>query len=296
MTQGTQSGVAAVPALKRPTWVRVLRLARAQPMGAAGAMVVVLVGALAVAAPFLARYDPNQVMPASRLAPPSAQHWFGADYLGRDVFSRVLYGARVSLLVGISTVLVSTSVGLVLGVLSAYLGGKFDLIVQRGVDILLSFPTLVMALALMVALGRGVHTIVAALAIVNSPQVIRAVRSVALSVKAETYIEAARAVGASDWRILARHLAPNCLVPVIVLGTGNLGWAIVVEASLSFLGVGVPPTVPSWGGMLSGLTQRVIVVAPWVVVFPGLALSLTVLAVNLLGDSLRDILDPRLKG
>src|SRR6266542_6316803 len=258
---------------------------------------IVLIGlfaAVALFAPALTPYDPLAQDVAAQAKPPSAQHLFGTDYVGRDVLSRVISGARPSLGVGLAAVALAVLAGSVLGIVSGYLSGAVDLFLQRAVDVLLTLPGLVLALALLAMFGAGYASLVAAIAIVLSPGIARVVRSSALVVSASGYIEAARAIGARDRRILSRHVLPNTLATIVVLASLNLGNAILFEAALSFLGLGVQPPQPSWGNMLSGPARAYFEVAPWMAIFPGLAVSLAVLGFNLLGDALRDAFDPRL--
>jgi len=258
---------------------------------------IVLIGlfaAVALFAPALTPYDPLAQDVAAQAKPPSAQHLFGTDYVGRDVLSRVIVGARPSLGVGLAAVALAILAGSVLGIVSGYLSGAVDLFLQRAVDVLLTLPGLVLALALLAMFGAGYASLVAAIAIVLSPGIARVVRSSALVVSASGYIEAARAIGARDRRILSRHVLPNTLATIVVLASLNLGNAILFEAALSFLGLGVQPPQPSWGNMLSGPARAYFEVAPWMAIFPGLAVSLAVLGFNLLGDALRDAFDPRL--
>lgn len=276
------------------TWL--LRFLRAKPLGGAGLVILAIVVFIAVFAPLLVPYDPESTNPRLPMVRPNSQQLFGTDTLGRDVFSRTLYGSRISLFVGLAVVAVSCTVGSALGVVSAYVGGALDLSVQRLVDAIFAFPSLILAMALMTVLGPSLSNVVIALAIVATPNAARTVRSAALSVRANSYVEAAEAIGASKVRIMVRHILPNCMAPILIIATIILGQAIVSESSLSFLGVGVPPYVPTWGSMISGDNRTYALTAPWMALFPGIALSLTVLAINLLGDALRDVLDPRLRG
>ena len=272
------------------------RFARRKPLGAFGGVLVMATVLVAFLAPVLATQDPQEIVVGERLLPPSSEHWMGTDYLARDMFSRVVYGARISMYVGLVTVLLGSAFGGILGILSAWVGGWFDLLLQRIVDSLAAFPHLVLALIVVTATGRSLNGIILALVLVNTPLITRTLRSAALSVKEAPYVESGRAIGAGHIRLLRLYVLPNCFAPIIVLASITVGWAIVVEATLSFLGLGLPPNVPSWGGMLSGMAQRTAAATPWVAVFPGLALSLTVYGINLLGDGLRDVLDPRLRG
>lgn len=270
------------------------RFALRQPLGTAGALVVLALVAVAVLAPQLAPHGPKETAFAPYLAP-SGEFPMGTDQVGRDVLSRVIWGARLSLYVGLASVVVGITLGALWGVVTAYLGGISDLGSQRVVDSLMALPPIILALALMAALGQSVTNVILALIILLTPTAARTVRAVALGIAAAPYIEAARAAGGSHWRIIFRHLIPNCLASYIVLLTTNVSYAIVVEASLSFIGAGAPPDEPSWGGMLTAGVQA-IETAPWMVFFPGLAISLAVFGLNLLGDSIRDVTDPRLRG
>ena len=272
-----------------------LQVCKRKPLGAAGGIIVILLIVIALAAPLIATHNPTETNFRAVLAEPSTDMLLGGDQIGRDVFSRLVYGTRVSLLVGILSVAFGVTLGCAIGLISAYFGGKTDLIVQRLIDGLMSFPALILALSIMAVLGASITNVVIALTAVFVPEVARTIRAQALSIKESEYVLAARAVGVGDWRIMFRHMAPNLAATFIVLATVSLGWAIVVEASLSFLGVGVPPSTPTWGGMLNGAT-RYVEIAPWVAIFPGLAIAIVVFAVNLLGDALRDVLDPRMRG
>lgn len=231
-----------------------------------------------------------------RLLPPSSNFWMGTDDLGRDVWSRVVYGARTSILVGVTATTLAAVLGMIFGVLSAYVKGWFDLVFQRVVDALMTFPLLILALVLASIVGAGLWNVTLLLGLVLSPRMIRVVRASALAIAENQYIEAARAIGASDLRIMFGHIMPNVWAPALVLAGLAMGVAVLTEASLSFLGVGVPPPAPSWGGMISGSGRTYFQTAWWMPVFPGIAISLTILAWNLLGDALRDVLDPRLRG
>jgi peptide/nickel transport system permease protein len=270
------------------------RLLRRQPLGAAGGLIVLALIVVAVLAPRLAPHGPKEASFAPYL-PPIAEFPMGTDQVGRDVMSRVIWGARLSLYVGLVSVVFGITAGSLWGAVTAYLGGAADIGSQRIVDAVMALPPIILALALMAALGQSVNNVIFALVVLLTPTAARTIRSVALGVVASPYMEAARAVGASRWRIISRHLIPNCLAAYIVLVTTNVSYAIVVEASLSFIGAGAPPDEPSWGGMLTAGIQA-IETAPWMVFFPGLTISLAVFGLNLFGDSIRDVTDPRLRG
>ena len=273
---------------------RLARLAGQQPLGAAGAVVVAAMIVAAIFAPQLAPYGAKDAAFAA-YAPPGPGHPMGTDQLGRDVLSRVVWGARLSLYVGLVSVVLGVTLGSLWGVVSAYVGGMTDTLSQRVVDSLMALPPIVLALSLMAAIGQSVNNVIVALTILLTPTAARTLRAVALSIMATPFVEAAQAAGGSSARIIARHVLPNCLATYTVLVTTNVSYAIVVEASLSFIGVGAPPDEPSWGGMLTAGTQAV-ETAPWMIFFPGLAISLAVLALNMLGDAIRDVADPRLRG
>ena len=228
--------------------------------------------------------------------PPSAVHWFGTDQIGRDILSRVIYGSRASLTVAIGAVLLGTTTGALWGLASGYFGGRFDLISQRINEFLQSFPDLILAMAIALALGAGMGTVIVAIAVTRIPFAGRVIRSVVLSLKELSYVEAARGVGASHMRVMLRHILPQCIAPYLILATAHLGVAIIIEASLGFLGVGIPPPLPTWGNMLANSLNAGLVPPWWLVLFPGAAITVTVLAFNLLGDGIRDVLDPRLRG
>jgi len=268
-----------------------------KPLGAAGGFVITVALLIAIFAPVLAPYDPQDIGVAVKFtAPFTAVQLLGTDELGRDVLSRLIYGARISLTVGVVSVAIGIGVGTLIGIFSAYAGGKVDLIIQRITDALMAFPAIIMALALMAALGASQKNVIVALVVILMPGAIRVIRSQVLSIKELDYTLAARAIGANSIRVMMRHILPNVMATFIVLSTITLGYAIVVEASLSFLGVGIPPDVPSWGGMLNLGASTYIEISPWLAIFPGVAIAVLVFAVNLLGDSLRDVLDPKLRG
>jgi peptide/nickel transport system permease protein len=263
------------------------------PLGAAGAIIMAVFVFGALFADLITLYDPLRTDSALSLAPPNAAHWMGADFMGRDIYSRIVYGARISLAVGLGSTLLGCIFGTVIGLSSGYLGGWVDLAAQRLIDILQALPLLVLALVMAAALGPSLKNTIIAIAIPLIPSVARVIRSNALALRELPFVEAARAIGMSEARIAVRHVLPNTLAPVIVLATAQLGAAILTEASLSFLGLGIPEPYPSWGRMLSESAAEYVRTAPWLVIFPGAAISLTVFGTNLLGDALRDILDPR---
>jgi len=277
-------------------WVaRVLgRFAARQPLGAAGAVIVLALVATAALAPQLAPHGAKEAAFAPYL-PPSAEFPFGTDQLGRDILSRVIWGTRLSLYVGLVSVMFGVTFGGLWGVVTAYFGGAADTASQRVVDTLMALPPIILALSLMAALGQSVNNVILALTLLLTPTAARTLRSLALSIRESPYVEAARAAGCSHWRVIALHVLPNTFATYIVLVTVNISYAIVVEASLSFLGLGTPPDEPSWGAMLTAGSQAV-EAAPWMFLFPGLAISLTVFGLNLLGDAIRDLTDPRLRG
>jgi peptide/nickel transport system permease protein len=259
-----------------------------------GGLLVAVVALTALLAPVVAPYNPLQVEASRRLESPSGAHWFGTDDFGRDVFSRVLYGARLSMWVGGMTVLLASASGIALGLLAGYFS-RLDNPVMRVMDGFMAFPSVILAIAIMAALGPQVFNVIVALAVVQMPRVARVVRGVVLQLREFDFVEAARALGTNDRRIIVRHILPNCLSPLIVQTTFIFAYAVLTEASLSFLGVGAPPETPSWGNILS--EGRVYLRrAPWIAMFPGLAIMATVLGSNLMGDGLRDELDPRLRG
>lgn len=271
-----------------------MRFLRSSPLGAAAAIFVVITALVAIFAAQLAPYDPYRNDYGAARQAPSPAHVLGTDSLGRDVLSRVMYGLRISLLVSVTSIVLGVSVGVVWGISSGYAAGTYDLLSQRLIEVLSSFPTLILAMLLSVGLGPGLGTVIVAVGVTQIPLATRITRSVVLSVKQTQFVEAARCLGATPARIMALQIAPQCLAPVAVVATLNLGTAIFAEAALSFLGVGVPPPTPSLGNMLGGVLAQSFQPPWWLVIFPGAAIALTVLAANLLGDSLRDFLDPKL--
>lgn len=270
------------------------RFCRTHPLGAAGGVIVFLMVVTGIFAPQLAPYGPK-ASTFDAYIPPNKAFPMGTDHLGRDVLSRVIWGARLSLYVGLTSVGIGVTLGSLWGIVAAYFGGVFDLLSQRVVDSLLAFPGIVLAISLMAVLGQAVDNVIIALSVLLLPTSARIMRSTTLSLKESLYIEAARAVGGSHWQVIRRHLLPNNMAPYIVLVSVNLGYAIVIEASLSFLGLGAPPDEPSWGGMLT-MSGDSLLSAPWMSLFPGAAITLVVFGMNMFGDAMRDVLDPKLRG
>jgi peptide/nickel transport system permease protein len=280
----------------RPRWLQAsLDFCVQRPLGAVGAVIILFMSAVALSANWLAPYDALATDYGAMLAAPNAQHWLGTDAYGRDVMSRVIFGSRTALIVGVSASFMGATLGALIGVASAYFGGRVDMIVQRLMDVVISFPIIILALAVVAILGTGVQNVILAIAIPMIPRCARVVRSSALAVREMPYVDAARAAGFTDSRIVLRHMLPNVMAPYLIMLTAFLGQAILLEASLSFLGLGVQEPVAAWGLMLRGAAVEFAETAPWMAIFPGLAISLAVFAFNLLGDSLRDALDPRLR-
>jgi peptide/nickel transport system permease protein len=274
----------------------VASFSRRKPLGAVGGGIILVLILIAALAQVISPFPPLETHADLVHKAPSATFPLGTDHVGRDVMSRIIHGAQISLYVGFTSVLIGVTAGFVLGVVTAYAGGAFDLALQRLVDALMTLPGLIIALAIMAVLGSSLNNVIIAIIIGMLAPVIRTVRSQVLTLKELDYVLAARAVGASPLRIVFRHITPNCMAIVLVVGTYYLGLAIIIEASLSFLGVGSPPDVPSWGGMLSRAVQEHVKTAPWVAMFPGLAIFILVFGFNLLGDALRDVFDPKLRG
>jgi peptide/nickel transport system permease protein len=277
----------------RGRWGAVRFLVWRYPLGAAGAAILAIFLFAAAAAPWITVYDPLATDAAASLARPSAAHWLGCDFMGRDMWARIVYGARISLAVACGSMLLASSVGVAIGLLSGYFSGWFDLISQRFLEVMQSLPLLVLAIVMAAALGPSLHNVILAIAFPLVPGVARVIRANTLSLREQPFVEAARAIGMPDARIAIRHVLPNTLAPLIVIMTAQFGAAILIEAALSFLGLGVPEPHPSWGRMLSDSAAEYVRTAPWLVIFPGAAISLVVFGTNLLGDALRDLLDPR---
>ena len=277
-------------------WRRLRFMAQRHLLGTIGLAIMTLFVLTAMSADLICRFDPLSVDAAHALARPNAQHWMGTDSFGRDVWSRIVHGARISLAVGIGSTTLGASFGVIIGLTSGYLSGWVDLVFQRVTDILQALPLLVLALVMTAALGPSLPNVILAIAIPLIPTVSRVIRANTLALREQPFVEAAKSIGMSETRIALRHVLPNTLAPLIVLATAQLGSTILTEASLSFLGLGIPEPYPSWGRMLSESAAEYIRVAPWLVIFPGIAISLMVFGTNLFGDALRDILDPRQRG
>jgi len=273
-----------------------IRLVREKPLGTMGAVITLLFLFTGIFANFLAPYGMNQIHPAEALAPPSARYWLGTDNLGRDMLSRVIFGARISMIVGLAATALSSFISTTIGMLSGYIGGKFDLILQRFVDSIMCLPFLPILLVIVALVGPGMLTVIIAMGVVWGIGGSRWMRGIILSYKENMYVEAAKVIGCPTSRILTRHLLPNVMPFVITGFTIAVPGVIITEAALSFLGFGVPPPEPSWGGMLSGPGRTNMFLAPWMAIWPGLALSLVVYSISMFGDALRDLLDPRLRG
>jgi peptide/nickel transport system permease protein len=288
--------VADVETAPRSRWrAAIVDFCRRRPLGAVGAAIILVMLAAAALAPWIAPYDPLAVDFAAMLAAPSRAHWLGTDSFGRDVLSRLIYGSRTALLVGFGASVFGATAGAILGVGSAYFGGRVDLYLQRVMDVFLSFPLIILALALVAILGNSIPNLIAAITIPMIPRCALVIRSSALSIREMPYVDAARAAGFRHGRIILRHMLPNVMAPYLIMLTAFLGQAILLEASLSFLGLGVQEPMAAWGLMLRGAAVEFAEAAPWMAVFPGLAISLSVFGFNLFGDSLRDALDPRLR-
>ena len=277
-------------------WRAISNFVTRKPLGAFGALIIIIMGLMAVVGPYMTAWDPLEWNLTSKRQWPSGEHWLGTDEMGRDLWSRMMSGARISLLVGFASVAFGSGAGGVIGVISGWYGGKVDNSIQRIMDALMSIPTLILAMAITAALSTSLTNIIIAIGIVQIPRANRVVRSQVLAVKESQYVDAARSIGAGNLRIMTLHIAPQCVAPWLIISTGALGIAILTEASLSFLGLGVPQPEPSWGGMLTGPVRDWFILYPYLAIWPGLALSLAVYGFNLFGDAIRDVLDPRLRG
>ena len=275
-----------------PTWRRFRDAFRRHPTAIVGAIILLGMVAIAILAPWLGTVDPQAVSPIKRLRPPSEAFWFGTDALGRDVYSRVVYGARVSLIVGLAVAALSTLVGVAIGLVTGYIR-RLDAVVMRVMDGLMSIPSVLLAIALMALTRASIGNVIVAITLAEAPRVVRLVRGLVLSLREQPYVEAAIAAGTTLPRILIRHILPNIVAPLLVQGTYVCGSAMITEAILSFIGAGTPPNIPSWGNIMAE-GRSLVQIASYLIVFPGICLSITVLAVNLLGDGMRDALDPRL--
>lgn len=280
---------------KEPFHLVFFDLVRRQPLGAAGGFVVLVMIIMTIFANYIAPFDPEAASFEHMLTAPNAEFWLGTDQFGRDIYTRIIYGARTALYVGFTAAFVGSSIGLVLGVASAYFGGTFDIIFQRLLDVIMAFPLIILALVVVATLGASTENVIIAITIPFIPQCARVVRSSALAIREIPYVDAARALGFTHARIILRHMVPNVMAPFLIMLTAFVGQAILLEASLSYLGLGVQEPTPAWGLMLQGGAEEFAESAPWVPIFPGLAITLAVFAFNLFGDALRDILDPKLR-
>jgi len=273
-----------------------LRLVKENPLGTVGGVITLVLLLVGIFADKIAPYGMNEVIPEAHLVPPSARFWFGTDNVSRDILSRVIYGARISVIVGLAGATIATILSLIIGTVSGYLGGKLDLIVQRVVDSWMCIPQLILMLIFISIIGAGIWQVIIVLGIQWGIIGSRIIRSATIGVRGNVYVEAAEAIGCSRPRILTRHILPNIMAPTIILFTTRVPLVILVEAALSFLGFGIPPPQPSWGGMLSGSGLNYMYLAPWMAIWPGLALAIVVYGINIFGDAVRDILDPRMRG
>ncbi len=272
------------------------RLVKEKPLGTVGAAIVLILLFVAIFPGLIAPYGINEDWAGEFLEPPSGNHWFGTDGLGRDIFSRVIYGARISVIVGLSASAIATVISLIIGTTSGYIGGKLDFVLQRFVDIGMTIPQLVLMIVFISIIGTGMLQVILVIGLLWGVVGSRIVRSAVIGIKENVYLDAARATGCSTLKILIRHVLPNIMAPTIILFTTRVPNAILVESSLSFLGFGIPPPAPSWGGMISGAGSAYMIRAPWMIIFPGVALAAVVYGVNIFGDAMRDLLDPRLVG
>ena len=290
------AAAATEPGRRRPLAEFGIRLIREKPLGALGGVVVLVFFATGIFAPVLAPDGVNEPHPADRLKPPSAEYLLGTDTLGRDLLSRVIYGARVSMIVGMFATLLSVVVSLLIGIPSAFLGGKYDIFMQRLVDAWMCFPDILILITIMSIVGPGMLQVIVIVGLHMGITTSRVIRGAVLGIKEEVYVQAADAIGSRIWRIFARHILPNIMPAVLIIVSIRMGSVILLEATLSFLGFGVPPPEPSWGGMLSGTARKYLFIAPGLAFWPGLALGAVIYATNMFGDAVRDLLDPRLRG
>ena len=282
---------------KRAKWKQaIIRFIRYKPLGAVGAAIVLFMILLAVFAKFISPYHPLETDYVNMFISPNFTHWLGTDAFGRDILSRIIYGSRTAMLVGFTAAFIGATLGMFIGVASAYFGGRIDLLVQRLLDMFMSFPLIILALTVVAIFGTGTDKVIMAITVPLVPRCARVIRASALAIREIPYVDAARACGFSHWRIIFRHMLPNVVAPYLIMLTAFQGQAILLEASLSFLGLGVQEPTPAWGIMLQGGAEEYAESAPWMAIFPGLAISIAVFAFNVFGDSLRDILDPRLRG
>ncbi|MFC1943450.1 ABC transporter permease [Chloroflexota bacterium] len=293
-----ESSQAAVKEKKRHSLLvdLFIRLVKEKPLGTVGGVIVLLVLFAGIFADVLAPYGYKELDMVNRLSAPSAGHLLGCDHLGRDLLSRIIYGARISMYVGFGATILGTSVSVTIGIISGFLGGKLDIITQRFVDAWMCFPTIFIVLTVMSILGAGLWQVIVVIGVQRGITQSRVIRSAVIGIKENLYMEASRAIGVPTTRILTRHVLPNIMPVIIIAFTVHIGAAILLEATISFLGFGIPPPTPSWGGMLSGAGRRYMLAAPWLAFWPGLALASVVYGMNMLGDAVRDILDPRLRG
>jgi len=295
-TASALSGAIAKPKRRLLLVDLIIRLVKEKPLGTLGGVIVLVVFIVGIFADVLAPYGMNEMSLGARLSSPSAEYVLGADELGRDLLTRIIFGARISMIVGLAGSALAAFTATIIGIFSGFLGGKFDITVQRFVDAWMCFPWLFLVLSIMAVLGPGLLQVILVLGLLNGIRSSRVVRSAVIGIKENVYVEAATAIGCSTWGTLSRHILPNIAAPIIIIFTVAMGYMILAEASLSFLGFGIPPPYPSWGGMLSGAGRAYMYQAPGLAIWPGLALAVVVFGVNMLGDGVRDILDPRLRG
>jgi peptide/nickel transport system permease protein len=296
MSAITAPASVSAPVRRGPVVQFVVRLFREKPVGAAAGTIFLIFLLCGILAPWLAPYGFNEINPINRLKPPSWKFPFGTDNLGRDMLSRCLYGAQLSVIIGLSAATLATVISVTIGILTGYLGGRFDLITQRFVDAWMSFPDIVILIVVVSVIGPGMPQIIGVLGLLLGIAGSRIIRSAVVTTRENMYVHAAQSTGASTWRILWRHLLPNIMPPIIVLFTTRVGAVILAESGLSFLGLGVPPPAPTWGGLLSGSGRTYMFQGPWLALAPGLCLTVVVYATNVFGDALRDLLDPRMRG